>query len=696
MLTRATLRLTEKQINALQAVCDGFIPSIALEDQPTAPTHLIEQHSPENMRDFWLRSASDSGVAERIVEALAFVRPEEQNEFKQLLDLLASPLLGTTWFGPWRAVTDLSLEQRERLLQAWSRSRIGLLRKGFSVLKKLTTFLYYGYSDDTPTHRINPVWTSIGYPGPLSEPPARETIQRLPTQTAKNGDIFMCDVLVVGSGAGGGVVAGELAEAGAHVMVVEKGVYAAEDEFTQRETQMMAKLYEAGGTLTTRNGAVSVLAGSCLGGGTTVNWTASLRTPEHILEAWAHKHHLPHVLTAEYKRGFDAVEQATHIDTRESQHNAQNLALACGAAKLGWDTSVIPRNSDGCLVDQCKSCGYCCFGCQRGSKRSTLKTYLERAVACGAQIFPDTEAHRIIIERGLATGIHAIQRQTNTLTGNTHIAEFTIKAKIVVVAAGSIHTPALLLRSGLQHQHIGRHLNFHPTVAVAGRYSHTMNPWWGNMMTALSNQVANLDDGFGAKIETAPIHSGMLALALPWTSGKQHKHTMLHAPHIAGFIVLTRDRDGGRVHVDKRGKPMLDYNLSQYDLKHLLAGVAAAARLHLAAGAEETYFPHNSFPTFRADAGERALEAMLTDMPSWGWQANRFPLFTAHQMSSCRMGGVRATHPVSPEGETVEIRNLFVADASALPECSGVNPMLSTQALAYYTAQNIKSRLTAI
>jgi choline dehydrogenase-like flavoprotein len=253
-----------------------------------------------------------------------------------------------------------------------------------------------------------------------------------------------------------------------------------------------------------------------------------------------------------------------------------------------------------------------------------------------------------------------------------------------------------LIRSGLQHPHIGRHLNLHPTVSVAARYNDVMNPWWGNMMSALSNQVAQVDGLYGAKLETPPVHTGLMGMALPWISGRQHKEAVLQAKHFGAFIVLTRDRDGGRVTVDKRGNPVLDYTISNYDLNHLLKGIEAASQLHVAAGAEELYFPHNSFKTFKSSRGEAALKAMMAEMPHWGWKANQFPLFTAHQMASCRMGGNRATHPVSPSGETYEVKNLYVADASAFPECSGANPMLSTQTLAYYVAQAIKAAIAVV
>src|SRR5690606_18281714 len=167
----------------------------------------------------------------------------------------------------------------------------------------------------------------------------------------------------------------------------------------------------------------------------------------------------------------------------------------------------------------------------------------------------------------------------------------TVRAERVVVAAGAIHPPALLARSGGGHEHLGRHLFFHPTVAGAARDPDRTDPWFGPMMSAVSNEFARLDGLYGPKLETPPTHAGLLGLALRWRSGAQHKSVMEQAAHIGSFIVLTRDRDSGRVTVDKQGQPVIHYSLRAYDGDHLLRCLAQACRIHLAAGAEEPYFP---------------------------------------------------------------------------------------------------------
>ena len=659
---------SDAQLEALRAACDALIPSV--------------QH-PGDDDGFWARPARELDVAAQIDALVAALPEAQQKEFAQLLDLLGSRLLGLTWLGPLRPITALAPSQRERLLQRWALSPIPQLRKGFCTLKNLAAFFFYGASTDEAP---NPNWAAIGYPGPISAPPAVERPIR--PLTPAHDVTLRCETVVVGSGAGGGVVAGELAEAGQDVIVVEKGPYADRADFTQREAEAMERLYEQKGALATKSGSVSVLAGSCLGGGTTVNWAGSFRTPEHILRQWADKHVAPHFLGRAFQQSIADLEETLHVGAdRAARHNPQNQKLVDGCRALGYHVADIPRNQ---LPPESEAewrrMGFSPYGDQDGLKQTTLRTYLQRAVAHGARILADTTVERVTIEQGRATGVVG----TYEPAGGPRV-RVTIRAERVVVAAGSIHTPALLARSGVEHEHLGRHLFFHPTVAVAARYGETIEPWFGPMMSAVSNQFTDLEDHYGPKLETPPTHTGLLGLALPWRSGEQHKAVMQHADHIGSFIVLTRDRDAGRVEIDKQGQPVLRYSLSDYDRDHLLRGVAEACRIHLAAGAEEVYFPHNTAPTYQRVHGEAELERFLAEIPSWGWKANRFPLFTAHQMGTCRMGGDARRHPVAPDGSVRGVTGLYVADASCFPESSGVNPMLSIQAIAHHTAQGLKN-----
>lgn len=654
------------QLEALRLVCDTLVPAL---DRPDDPAGL------------WARRASDLNVPEQIAALVVELGEADVRELAQLLDLLNNRLLGLTWGGPLKPVGALTPAERERMLQRWSTSPVPLLRKAFGSLRKLTGFFFYGASTpDAP----NPNWSALAYPGPPAPPEPEPLLQTI----APDRDLTLtCDTVVVGSGAGGGVVAGELAAAGADVIVVEKGPYLPRQHLGGREVAAMERMYERKGALTTADGAVNVLAGSCLGGGTTVNWSGSFRTPKDVLRQWAEAHAAPHFLSPAFERGFDVLEAALHVGTDRGRHNPQNEALRRGAAALGYATEDIPRNTLRPRTEAAwQRLGYSGFGDISGLKQGVTANYLRLAARHGARLLADTEVERVLIEGGQAVGVVGTYRGDD---GRMH--RVTVRAQRVVVAAGALHTPALLQRSGVRHPHLGRHLFLHPVVAVAARYPEPIAPWHGPVMSVVSNQFAHLDGGYGVKLETPPLHPGILGLGLTWQSGTQHKATLEGADHVGAFIVLTRDRDGGRVTLDRRGQPVLRYRLSPYDRRHLLRGMQEAARIHAAAGAEEVFLPHNRAVSFRCEAGPAALERFLDGALRWRWAPNAFQLFSAHQMGTCRMGGDAQRHPVAPDGQVRGTRNLYIADASTFPTASGANPMLSIQAIAWYTAQHLKA-----
>ena len=543
--------LTPTRAATLRAVADTFIPASAGPVALPPGSALVD--------------------LDKLTAAIQAQPRGAQAEFGQLLDLLARPLAGLTWWGPLRPFQDLTPAQRERLLQSWASSRLAPLRKGFHALRKLCTFLYYG---DAPASGPNPAWAALGPLTPLT--PLTDTA-------------YTCDTLVIGSGAGGGVVAGELAQAGHDVLVLEAGPYLHGADFTQREVDMMGRLYDARGALCTRDGSIGILAGACLGGGTTVNWAGAFRTPDYVLEEWAREHRAPQFVSPEFTKSLDAVAQELGVNTAYPRHNGQNQALRDGSARLGQETRLIPRNEKGLTEsDQhFQGLGYSTLGDAHGIKQGTLNTYLRRAVAHGARLLPDTRVERVVVVGGRATGAEAVHT-----TPEGQRVRITVRAQRVVVAGGAIQTPALLLRSGLRHPHLGRHLHLHPTVPVAAHYPWPMHSWHGPSMSVVNDTFTRLGGtNFGVKLETPPTHPGLLAMVLPWRSGAQHRELLQAADHLGSFIVLTRDRDGGRVRIDQQGAPFVDYQLSIFDKKSLLTGIRAAVDIHVAAGAHTVYLP---------------------------------------------------------------------------------------------------------
>jgi choline dehydrogenase-like flavoprotein len=644
--------LTDAQLDTLEAVCRALVPG----DTDAGP--------------------GNRPLADEFAAYLgAAASPDELRQIGQALSLLDSRLVNGCLAGRFRRLTALDPAGRERVLRAWADSRIGPLRAGFQVFKRLALFLHYTRLD--PQTGRNAHWSSIGYDHPvISDNDQRADAAPLAVLPVTNDRTLDADVVVIGSGAGGGVVAAELAADGQRVVVLEKGGYFHEPDFDGAERAATARLFEKRGLLTTRDAGVVLLAGSNLGGGTTVNWMTSLRTPDHVLRQWQTECGIAGAAGAEWQVSLDAVCQRLHVDTDESIPNRQNQRLIDGCKALGYRWRVLPRNAHGC-----QDCGHCCFGCRFGAKQGTLKTYLHDAHARGAVIVAGAHVQRVTVERGAATGVEA--------TVNGH--RLTVRSRVVVAAGGSIHTPALLLRSGLTNTNIGRNLHLHPVAAIFGLYADPVEGWHGALQTAACDQFSAADDGHGFIIEVAPVHPGLAALAMPWRGAADHHRLMGQLAHLATFIAIARDRDAGRMFIDRDGRPVVDYTVSRRDARRLIRGAQTAIRLHAAAGAHTIGGPYNSRP--EVTVKNCNVEELVRYCADVGVRKNDLTVFSAHQMSSCRMGGSPRRAAVNPDGETYEVRNLFVADGSALPTSTGVNPMISIMALAHRNAQIIKGRL---
>ncbi|MBX3083190.1 MAG: GMC family oxidoreductase N-terminal domain-containing protein [Anaerolineae bacterium] len=655
-----SVTFSEHELCVLEAICNTFAPALSVETTP-----------------LYRYNASALNVPQVLAEALyQVVDADRLMLFKLTLNLLDQPLVNSIIGGNARSFLDMPLDERTALLQLWSRSAVPALRFGFQAFKRLALFFFYTVID---SEGRNPLWAEIDYPGPTAPPePSDKPIRPLELTTDTT---LTTDVVIVGSGAGGGVVAGELSAAGLDVIVLDKGGYAAESDFHGRELESAIQLFENRGLLTSNDLGVIVLAGSTLGGGTTVNWCASFRTPDHVLREWEQIYGVTGFTGEDYQAALDAVSARINVNTTESVPNVQNAAIERGGNALGWKTGVIPRNVKGC-----EECGFCNYGCQYGAKQSTLKTYLQDVHDRGGRIIINAHVERILTEFGMARGVVAAAH-----TPEGQPIKLTINARAVVMSAGAIHTPAVLMRSGLTNANIGLNLHLHPTSVTYGMHEQAVRGWHGPMMTRYISEFSQLEDGYGVSMQTAPIHPGIAALVLPWSDGYQHKTMMKQLAHLANIIIITRDHDGGQIKLNRVGQPVIHYQLSKYDAAHLQRGILESLKVHQAAGAVEIGSPHTVPLNYRGDGD---FDAFLKRVEQAGLRRNTFALLSAHQMSSCRMGSSPRYGAIDPTGETFEVRNLFVADASALPTALGVNPMLTIMGVAYTIAQHIKAKLT--
>lgn len=647
--------LNEKQAHALRLICDTFAPG----DGGRVPP------------------ASALGVPEAVAAIVAgSPREEDITTFTKLMSLWDTRLGGLVLRGSPTTFSSRTPEQREAALVAMSRSRIGARRAAFTALKGAATTAYYLVPGPTGH---SPVWDAIGYPGPLGPrsdaPKAPLHVERITADTDLD-----CDVVVVGSGAGGGTAAAVLAAAGLDVVVLERGEYYDDADFDGGELSGISRLY-ANGPRSTAEGQLSLLEGSCLGGGTVVNWTTSFPTPDHVRTEWAEVG-ARQFAEQEYSDSLAAVNARLGVNRDHNTPSIRDQVLERGATALGWNVDAMPRNVKGC--DQGVDCGRCGFGCRLGAKQTTTKTWLADAAAAGARLVVGADVRTVDVVNGKAVGVTGRGPQGHRLT---------VRARAVVAAAGSLQTPALLRRSGLENANIGQHLRLHPASAVWALHEQVVNPWEGALQTRYVDEHVDLDgDGYGVIYETGPSNPASALAFLNWTGGRAHLDMMRNLPHAGVIGVITRDRDSGRVEVAKDGEPVVHYALSKRDAAHLHQGIVGAARIAEAAGAHTIFSGHQSGVRFRPGV-EGSIDTFAADALRSGYAPGSCAMAALHIMGSVRMGGDAATSALNPDGATWEVENLVVADASTFPTASGVNPMVSVQAIAHMNATRLAARL---
>jgi choline dehydrogenase-like flavoprotein len=643
--------LSDAHLATLAAICDTAVPAVEREPDPDG---------------FWARRATEVGADAALADLLTALPDDRLAGTIELLEALAEQ--------GFERATQAS---REQILH--NVSLVGPeAAAGVAALAGAALFLAYSLPD--PATGQNPFWPAFGYPGPVSLPPDRPKAIEPLVPSGDHLDLE-ADVVVVGSGSGGGVVAGTLAERGLKVVVVEAGGYFDESDFNQLELWAYQNLYYRGGPVPTLDGNVSLQAGANLGGGTTINWTNCLRTTPWVREEWAREHGLEGVDGAAYDHHLDAVLDRISANDECSDFNGPSQRLREGAEALGWSFTRVVRNADPSSYDP-GTAGYIGFGDQSGSKQSMTKTYLQDAAGAGADILVRTGATRILVEGGRAAGIEA--RYEDPETG--HAAGVVVRAPQVVVACGALESPALLLRSGIGGPAVGDHLHLHPCTAVLGVYDEDQRAWWGAPHTGVVDEFADTGGGWGFLLETAQYTTGVGASAIPLL-GRAHKEALAEYRFGSTSIALLRDRGHGRVTIDGDGAAVHTYALTdEVDVANARHGIETQARLHEAAGAREIRALAAGMPRWRRG----------DDLGAFIGQAQRVPLrfgghrlFSAHQMGSCRMGTDPRSSVAGPWGELHDTPGVWIGDSSAFPSASGTNPMISIMALARRTAEAI-------
>ncbi len=627
-------------------------------------------------KDFFSRSATSLGVNKELERVIAEEFSEDQrNQIIRLLCLfqnrLANLLLNRT-FKKFSEMDD-QRQREEYLFKKYASSSLALKRTAFQSLKRLILFIHYGYL--TPGFEANPNWKNIGYSGRKSVSQNLSNRILRPIIPNKQNLSLKCDICIVGSGAGGSIFAEYLSSRGWKVILLDGGDYFGQEDFSgHQEYEMTSKLFEQRGRATTKDLSVSLLEGRTAGGSTVVNWNTSIKPPHLLLEEWQEEG-ITNLSSREFSECVDYVWGRLRVNTDESQLNQNNDVLVRGCESLGYrvpdEYYIISRNAVGCT----ERCTFCTYGCEFGCKQSTVHAILPDAQSSGCRFIFKSEVSRVMIKNGMAS--EAVYDGKLV---------FQIESQAVVVAAGSINTPAILLRSGLKNK-AGSNLRLHPTTAISGSFEHPINMWEGVPQTCAVTKGLNLDgEHHGYWIEAVPGHPALFSSAIPWTAGRRHKELMLEMSHSSGTIILLKEIGSGRVTIDRKGKPVCAYSLTGKDKDHMIEGIIGAGRILAAAGATRLgtlHFDDVSVPSRRAHQRLTGtdLEVFAEEVRRRGVVPNKISLFSAHIMGTARMGKDGESF-CDDNAESHELPGLFIGDASVFPTSPGINPMITIMSMA--------------
>ncbi|KAI8139415.1 hypothetical protein BJV82DRAFT_582068 [Fennellomyces sp. T-0311] len=694
------MALTKDQLDTLAAIADTIVGVLSEKDQAVLSKNALQHYSKVTVNDVAPFSDADtiagylqlSGSVHResLSDTIARAPKRGQQSLKIVLNLLSSRVGTFILTGYTKPFKSLTHQEREAIFLKWKDSSFTALVSLYKVFTGMSMVSVYR----DPSCKVHP---AVGYPvydpirtAPDYEPPQppKDRIKMLTLEDVTANELHF-DVVIVGSGAGGGVCAAELSKAGYSVLVIEKAQYFHESELELSEKAAYPALYEENGSLRTEDGGIVMVAGSAFGGGTTVNYSVSLKLPYTVREEWAKKHGLPHFISPKFAEDLDRVYERIGASTEGIKHNGPNQVMINGCRKLGYEVYDVPQNTGG----NPHECGWCYCGCVDGVKNGTMNTWLRDAEQHGAKFLDRTQVLKVIIKDRKATGVECL------VHGEKKVR---IHADRVISSAGSLHTPGLLRRSGLVNSQIGRNLRLHPGSIIFGFFDQPINMHVGSIITSCSQFNGDLrKDGYGLLLEIPTISPSFLGSLLPWRGAAKHKESMLKYRFASPLVPLLREYDSaGTVDYDENGNVVLNYDLTSNDRKKLVGGMVRTLMIMCAAGAREIHTPQLGVEpfVFREDEEIRVdnsrFQHWLKHVEHVGLPTkDTLTLVSAHQLGTCRMGDSPFHSATRPSGETWEIKNLFVADASLFPTASGVNPMVTTEAIAIHVAANVAESL---
>jgi len=574
------------------------------------------------------------------------------------------------WVAPFyrlygRRFTRLDDARAGRYLDAWAHNPLSVVRLFFRAAISPLKLIHYAEPE---------VARAVGYDPPretaCAHPPARTvaldervSIPRGAAQPSR----LRCEVAVIGSGAGGAVMAKELAERGRDVVLLEEGEYFTRERFTRRALEMTALLYRDLGAITALGRvAMPVPVGRAVGGTTVINGGTCFRVPDPVLDSWGASGDM-FVSPAEMAPHFERVERFIDVQPvpEEVLGNSARL-IRRGAEKLGLHGAPLRRNAR-----HCQGSGVCCWGCPTDAKRSANVTWVPAALEAGARIATGTRVERLRLD-GARRSVLAV-RDGKPLE---------VDADAVVVSCGTLLTPTILARSGLRHPELGRNISIHPASKLAGLFDEEVRGWEG-VPQAFGIHDLHREGILFEGIFTPPEFG---ALALPFV-GRELTRVMELYPHMAAFGFMIEDRSVGRVREGPDGRPLLFYELGAPEIAKVRRAIEVLARVFFAAGAKEVFVPIAGFESLHR-------EADLARLRSARLGAGVFELSAFHPLGSCRASRDPSRGPLDEQLEAHDVERLFVVDGSVFPSSLGVNPQLTIMAFAQRAAAHVDGRLS--
>ena len=498
------------------------------------------------------------------------------------------------------------------------------------------------------------------------------------------------DVVIIGTGAGGGVSAEILTQRGLKVILIEAGKLMSSDDFTLNEGEAYRDLYQEGAMRATKDAGMTILQGRTVGGTTVVNWTSSFRTPSETLQYWQDTFGVENLLRNDLDPWFRKMEERLKISQWIMPPNANNDVLKKGCDALGWEWAVIPRNVEGCW-----NIGYCGMGCPTNAKQSMLVTTLPAAMNNGATLIHSAQAHRLLIDGDTVTGVEVRPLNNDKVpTGAT----VTVKAKTVIASGGGIQTPALLMRSDAPDPQgrVGKRTFLHPTTFTFGIYDEEVAPYYGAPQSLYSDEFVfkhGVDGPAGYKLEMMPMHPGLTG-ALMGGYGGDARNEIERLPNLASSIALLRDgfhadNPGGNVELRDNGEPVIDYPVDSYLLEGAKRSHLTMAEMHFAAGAKEIRPSHSHAGYYKSwKEAKEAINKLAYDPVITG-------LGSAHVMGGCAMGQDESQCVVNSDGSYKYLNGLYIIDGSVFPTSLGVNPQLTIYGMSARNATALADKLKA-